>query len=513
MYSYNQLTVILDYFSGIQPLSLIDGNLKQVFQGCEVVNDAKQQLLYLGCENFSKDLWKVAKTLDWRKSSKLSKIETKGVEIVEGNIIKMGRLKLKAKTMQLTATGDKKNNGNNKAIVNQDDEAIDPNQDISVQFSERTDDIPPCRFCLSNEMDNASNPLVNPCNCKGTQGLIHIECLRSWMTSKRTHKVFSPTSEMYTWRTMNCELCSAPYPFKVCFDGQNVSLLEYEEPEGRYLSFETFLKEGCAKSTSKSLYIVRLNQLEKYRVGRSHEVEFHIEDISVSRVHAELVITSNQKVLVKDVKSKFGTQILSKGAKPLDYKDSTQNMYQIGRTWFMGAYQEKKKKSGFLCCLGGKPKNVSVPDTKANYEVEEESHYFLDKRLVTKLENDIENLQKDRDSVFYLDDEFYHKLMTRNNRKEDESHDRKQTSIMAGAANETVDECRRVESKSSESELSSSYASGEAGSSSVEPDESGVSSSRYSSINHEDSTPGIGISNKNCSLISKGTRIEIKKPS
>mmetsp|Transcript_28290 Transcript_28290/g.25003 ORF Transcript_28290/g.25003 Transcript_28290/m.25003 type:complete len:167 (+) Transcript_28290:308-808(+) len=162
------------------------------------------------------------------------------------------------------------------------------------------------------------------------------------MGSKRSFKVFSDYSEMYSWKTMHCELCKAPYPFKIAFGRKQVSLLEYEEPNTPFLSFETFLKEGCNKATSKSLYILRLKHMGKYKVGRSHEVEFHIEDISVSRFHGYIQITPD-KVFIQDYKSKFGTQILIKRAESLDRDDMYKNMFQVGRTWIMASYQNKKK--------------------------------------------------------------------------------------------------------------------------------------------------------------------------
>ena len=130
-------------------------------------------------------------------------------------------------------------------------------------------------------MDDSMNPLVNPWACKGTQGLIHVNCLKSWITSKRVHKVFNEFTEMYTWKTVNWEICNTPYPFKICFNNKNVSLLEYEEPNNRYIIFETFMKEGTIKSTSKSIYILHLQELNKYKFGRSNEVEFHVEEIKV----------------------------------------------------------------------------------------------------------------------------------------------------------------------------------------------------------------------------------------
>ena len=108
-------------------------------------------------------------------------------------------------------------------------------------------------------------------------------------------------------------------------------MLEYDEPKRQFIIFETFMKEGANKSTSKSIYIIHINNQANFKYGRSNEVEFHIEEISVSRAHRELIIL-NDKVMIKDYKSKFGTQILNKSTFSLNKTDITQNIFQIGRT-------------------------------------------------------------------------------------------------------------------------------------------------------------------------------------
>ena len=36
---------------------------------------------------------------------------------------------------------------------------------------------------------NIFNPLISPCNCTGSVALIHVQCLKSWMETKRSMKV------------------------------------------------------------------------------------------------------------------------------------------------------------------------------------------------------------------------------------------------------------------------------------------------------------------------------------
>lgn len=42
-----------------------------------------------------------------------------------------------------------------------------------------------CRICLGEEDEPESNPLFSPCKCAGSMGLIHLECLREWLMSKK----------------------------------------------------------------------------------------------------------------------------------------------------------------------------------------------------------------------------------------------------------------------------------------------------------------------------------------
>ena len=510
IYSYNQLEVILNYFDDSKVLREVNFQLANVFNNCKFVRDAKDLLKFFDAEGFSKDLWKVAKTLNWLKNNKAFRIETKGVELEEGNIIKMGRLKMRLKTIKLPANFDQDNQKakeNSTLLAKENEEDPVDVKDISYVISDQTDEISPWRFWLSNVMENQNNPLINPWFCKGTQGLLHLECLKSWMGAKKSHKVFSQFSEMYSWKTMSWELCQAPYPFKISFGGKQVSLLEYDEPDEPFLAFETFLKEGWNKATSKSIYILRLKHIGNYKVGRSHDVEFHWEDISVSRFHSEIQITP-EKVFMQDYKSKFGTQILIKGTEALDKNDWTKNMFQVGRTWIMATYESKKKKSIFSCWFK-KGRDVTSSE---NEDVLETDRNLLDDNLFTKLEHDIENLQKDRDSVFYLDDSFYNKLMDIYINHGNETGERKATEVYENR--ETIDDVRIAESKENESDSSD----GSHDNNSEESDEDEESDESESIINsdsnsiRESSLEGIGDSNHNSSIIAKVNALRVSKP-
>ena len=134
MYSYNQLAIILGLFPGHMEIKSVDSNLQQVFKGWETIDQAKEELFDLEVEDFSKDIWTVSKNLNWKRSVKHMKIESKDIEIKEGNIIKMGRLKMKVKKIQLALQRNREEHVNNlydsEADNHQNFRPIDVNKDI-----------------------------------------------------------------------------------------------------------------------------------------------------------------------------------------------------------------------------------------------------------------------------------------------------------------------------------------------------------------------------------------------
>ena len=65
-------------------------------------------------------------------------------------------------------------------------------------------------------------------------------------------------------------------------------------------------------------------------MGRGHDSDVRINDISVSRTHSCLTL-NNKKILLKDYKSKFGTLILVQNE--IEVKENKLSL-QIGRSYF-----------------------------------------------------------------------------------------------------------------------------------------------------------------------------------
>lgn len=79
----------------------------------------------------------------------------------------------------------------------------------------------------------------------------------------------------------------------------------------------------------KSIHVISLDEQSKIIMGRGHESDVRINDISVSRSHAMLTFL-NGKIQIRDLKSKFGTLVLIKKDLPILEKKI---QLQIGRTY------------------------------------------------------------------------------------------------------------------------------------------------------------------------------------
>jgi len=93
----------------------------------------------------------------------------------------------------------------------------------------------------------------------------------------------------------------------------------------------------------------------KLYIGRGHEAHVRVTDISVSRLHAFLVKSTQGYYFLTDNESKFGTLSLIKTPQML--KPNSANVLQIGRTLF--DIEIKQNYQSFLqncLCLGPKRK-------------------------------------------------------------------------------------------------------------------------------------------------------------
>jgi hypothetical protein len=203
-----------------------------------------------------------------------------------------------------------------------------------------------CKICFSEENDRENNPLVHLCNCNGGLRFSHYMCIKRWMETKLQIKENDKrTVKSYNIKSFNCEICKTPYPFKFKLNGieKPFELIELDKPIGcDYIILESLnqMKENC---NIKSIHVIQLGN-DELIIGRGHESDIRINDISVSRSHAKLRYdVDSGTILLRDLKSKFGTLILIK--KPLLIKEKKIHI-QIGRTyiegWLMGIEEFNK---------------------------------------------------------------------------------------------------------------------------------------------------------------------------
>ena len=216
----------------------------------------------------------------------------------------------------------------------------------SSEYTDIPEDERLCKICYSEENDRENNPLVHLCNCNGGLRFSHYMCIKRWMETKLQIKENEKkTVKSYNIKSFNCEICKTPYPFKFKLNGieKPFELSELEKPAGcDYIVLESLnqMKENC---NIKSIHVIQLGT-DELIIGRGHESDIRINDISVSRSHAKLKYDmENGTILLRDLKSKFGTLILIK--KPLQIKEKKIHI-QIGRTyiegWLMGMEEFNK---------------------------------------------------------------------------------------------------------------------------------------------------------------------------
>ena len=189
-----------------------------------------------------------------------------------------------------------------------------------------------CRICLS-ELQSADNPFISPCHCDGTMKYIHVLCLREWLRSQ-VHVHNSGSSVTYHWKPLSCELCKQEFPAALA--PQPVAV------DGPHIVLEEVRRGGQPMS---SYHVVSFLGDHTAKLGRGHECDVRIADISVSRFHAQLRLIRNE-VYLEDRQSKFGT--LVQCSSPLTLSTGLSMAVQVDRT----VLSFRVLRSWHFCCCG-----------------------------------------------------------------------------------------------------------------------------------------------------------------
>lgn len=212
----------------------------------------------------------------------VKELQTKRFKLARGDVIRLGKVDIQVSELR--------------------DSYIEPDSLVEDLPNMPVEDSHACRICLVEEA-TADNPLIAPCNCSGTIGIIHITCLQQWLSSKLAIREMN-NSISYSWKTLECELCKFKYPNAIAVCGKVHELLNIRKPEGNYLGLELIPKEN----NKHVLYLIGMNNKKNVRLGRATEADVRVTDISISREHATIK-KSRGGLYIEDNGSKFGTLI------------------------------------------------------------------------------------------------------------------------------------------------------------------------------------------------------------
>lgn len=238
------------------------------------------------------------------------KAESKGFRLTTGEVVKLGRVKYIV-----------------KEVCGYED--LDQIK-IENQFIPCTNIVEHmvCRICLVGEED--SDPLISPCNCGGTMKFIHLSCFQKWISS-RTIKKIHDNSHSYFVKSLTCEISRCPVQPNLIVQDQTVDLLSIEKVEPPYITLES----SSSDKNEYSLHLISLNNKNNVRLGRGHDSDIRISDISVSRCHAIIKYDEGEFVL-EDNSSKFGTLV---EIKELNMNEGNRSAcIQVGRTLLVFTY-------------------------------------------------------------------------------------------------------------------------------------------------------------------------------
>lgn len=105
------------------------------------------------------------------------------------------------------------------------------------------------------------------------------------MNPQQTSNVMS-----YFWKSLDCELCMTEYPQTINHKGTKFDLMEIQKPECPYVVLESVMRD---RNSRIGLYIISMNNKNNIRLGRGHDSDIRISDISVSRFHALIQFEDN----------------------------------------------------------------------------------------------------------------------------------------------------------------------------------------------------------------------------
>jgi len=141
------------------------------------------------------------------------------------------------------------------------------------------------------------------------------------------------------------------YPYCFKYKGKRWNLVDLKRPDDDTTPYIILESLNSEKNSSRTIHTVVIKSEQRvFQLGRGHDSDLRINDISVSRRHASLEYRSDGFYIV-DYQSKFGTLVLLSHSVPVP--GDTHQTLQIGRTVVTmkfkanGGHQSYKPKENF----------------------------------------------------------------------------------------------------------------------------------------------------------------------
>ncbi|KAL7066663.1 zinc finger, C3HC4 type domain-containing protein [Cryptosporidium serpentis] len=340
------------------------------------------------------------------------------------------------------------------------DDIVLSNQTFSIAISTKNNSNNAtkfCRICLSDDGDlldyeDNFNPLICPCDCRGSMQYVHLQCLRKWIESRlgipaswmsnitstqvnlntaRNHtcsvirnrlrrilrilyhqciNYFSCTTSgngnrpvCFNLRKFDCELCKVTFPNQLWIpNGESLltlPLFRIPRPKYPYIILVPIESEYTCKI---SQIIISFGDLRSsVYIGRGHNSDVRFGEISVSRSHAQLqhcFIYEDYEICLSDRRSKFGS--LVELSRPFKIGKEGVSL-QIGKTLiFLRTIKSKTSFKNILlpCITEQSINNVSLNRNNINMYSSKghnnrQSHETLDDQSEIQLDQNVDTMQ------------------------------------------------------------------------------------------------------------------------
>lgn len=190
-------------------------------------------------------------------------------------------------------------------------------------------------------------------------------------------------SVIYSWKSIECELCKTLYSESA---KQKYCLINYESPFSSYIALE------CSNSNNaNNVFVLNLNNNKtQFKIGRGHDNDIRISDISVSRLHA-MIHRDGKDFILKDNNSKFGSLVCIR--KPLLLSDYSSIHLQLGRTLFQIYMGEKPDWSLNGCFWINQGTMVSKPKKIKYLSCSEAPDAFIPNEFMPYLKKEISQMK------------------------------------------------------------------------------------------------------------------------